>query len=407
MGVDADFDLSKRFEPSFSLALYRVAASPTGLVMPNLQYLAAALAALGFLTGCSSVETGHYNAPARVSLTRVGFDQLPGWPGDAVAAAVPAFVRSCARMAAGPDSYPLDTATGTGDFGRLRDWRPLCAAAARLPPGNDRAARQFFEANFVPTLVGAKDIKGASDALFTGYWEVELNGSLHWQGRYQTPVYRKPADLAGQPYLDRAAIETGALQGKGLEIAWLESPDDLLVLQTQGSGRIHLTGGGTLRLVYDANNNRPFVSVYQLLKDSGAIPPAQFNEAAVRAWMRDNPDKAAAIRRRNPAYVFFRKLNGDGPVGFEGAVLTPERSLAVDHRYLPLGAPIWLAAHDKYRPVALNRLVVAQDIGDGIDGPLRGDFYWGSGTGAAARGADFYAGGQYWVLLPKTVAARS
>ena len=377
--------------------------------MPNLQYLAAVLAALGLLTSCSSVEPGpgRYNAPARVSLTRVGFPQLPGWSDDAVAAAIPAFVKSCQRMAAAPDDDPLDTATGTADFGRLKDWRPLCAAAARLPPGNDRAARQFFEANFVAALVGSKGANGANDGLFTGYWEAELNGSLRRQGQYQTPVYRKPADLAGQPYLDRAAIETGALQGKGLEIAWLQSPDDLLVLQTQGSGRIHLSDGGTMRLVYDANNNRPSVSVYQLLKDSGAIPPAQFNENAVRAWMRDNPDKATAIRRRNPSYVFFRKLNGDGPVGFEGVVLTPERSLAVDHRYVPLGALIWLAAHDKYRPLAVNRLVVAQDIGDGIDGPLRGDFYWGSGAGAAARGANFYAGGQYWVLLPKTVAPRS
>ncbi|HLY46800.1 MAG TPA: murein transglycosylase A [Stellaceae bacterium] len=375
--------------------------------MPSLKRLIAVLAAFILLAGCASVETGSFNAPARVSLTRVGFQQLPGWSGDAVAAAIPAFVKSCQRMAAGPDDYPLDAATGTGDFGRLRDWRPLCAAAARVPPGDDGAARQFFEANFVPALVGAKDIKGASDGLFTGYWEVELDGSLRPQGRYQTPVYRKPADLAGQPYLDRAAIETGAPQGRGLEVVWLQSPDDLLVLQTQGSGRIHLADGGMMRLVYDANNNRPVVSVYQLLKDSGAIPPAQFNEAAVRAWMRDNPDKAAAIRRKNPSYVFFRRLNGDGPVGFEGAVLTPERSLAIDHRFLPLGAPIWLAASGKYRPVALNRLVVAQDTGDGIDGPLRGDFYWGSGVGAAARGADFYAGGQYWVLLPRTVAARN
>ena len=225
-------------------------------------------------------------------------------------------------------------------------------------------------------------------------------------GPYQTPVYRKPADLGDKPYLDRAAIEDGALDGKGLEVVWLQSPDDLFVLQMQGSGRIRLGDGSTMRLVYAANNNRPVVDVYQLLLDEGAIPKAQFSEQAVRAWMRDNPDKARELRRKDPLYVFFQTLKGDGPVGYEGAVLTPERSLAVDHRFIPLGAPIWLAAHDKYRPIAVNRLVVAQDTGDGITGPLRGDFYWGSGANAASRGANFYAEGQYWVLLPKTVALR-
>jgi membrane-bound lytic murein transglycosylase A len=371
--------------------------------MPNLRRLATALASIGLLTSCSSSPV--LVGPGRVTLEPASYRQLPGWSNDAVAAAIPAYVKSCARLAAHqPDSAPIDPGASAADFGRLGDWRPLCAAAAKLPQGDDKVARQFFEANFVPALIGSK---GASEGLFTGYWEAEFNGSLKREGAYQTPVYRKPADLADKPYLDRAAIETGALDGKGLEVVWLASPDDLLVLQTQGSGRIRLSDGRTIRLVYEANNNRPVVSVNQLLMDSGAVPKAQFSERTVRAWMRDHPAQAAEIRRKNPAYVFFQRRNGEGPIGYQGAVLTPERSLAVDHHYIPLGVPIWLAARDKYRPLAVNRLVVAQDTGDGITGPLRGDFYWGSGKDAAARGADFYAGGQYWVLLPKTVAARS
>jgi membrane-bound lytic murein transglycosylase A len=144
-----------------------------------------------------------------------------------------------------------------------------------------------------------------------------------------------------------------------------------------------------------------------MLLDKGLIPAAQFSETAVRAWMRDNPDPAKELRRKDPLYVFFQERKGDGPVGYQGAVLTAERSLAVDHRYIPLGAPLWLDAHDKYRPVAVQRLVVAQDTGDGIVGPLRGDFYWGSGKAAQARGSDFFADGQYWVLLPKKVAGRT
>jgi membrane-bound lytic murein transglycosylase A len=174
-----------------------------------------------------------------------------------------------------------------------------------------------------------------------------------------------------------------------------------------GSGRIRLLDGSLERLTYQANNNRPLVNVYQMMLDEGLIPRAQFSENAVRASMRDNPGQARELRRKDPLYVFFQELRGDGPVGYQGAVLTAERSLAVDHRYIPLGVPLWLDAHDKYRPVGLQRLVVAQDIGDGIVGPLRGDFYWGSGREAQARGADFYADGRYWVLLPRNVAART
>jgi membrane-bound lytic murein transglycosylase A len=374
----------------------------------GLRYLLTLLAVAVALTSCSgdriAIEPGKMSDAARITLAPARYSDLAGWSDDTVAAAVPAFVKSCARLPKLPDDAPLDPAARDGDFGRLRDWRPLCELAAALPPGDDATARRFFEANFMPVLVGAKD---ANNGLFTGYWEVELNGSRKREGAFQTAVYRRPPDLVdGQPYLERAAIEDGALNGRGLEVVWVTSPDDLLVLQTQGSGCVHLADGGTVRLNYEANNNRKFVNVYQLLLDQGAVPKAQFSYKTVRAWMRDHPADAAAFRRRNPYYVFFQEIKGDGPVGYQGAVLTPERSLAVDHHFIPLGVPIWLEAQDKYRPVAVKRLVVAQDIGDAITGPLRGDYYWGSGRDAASRGSDFYADGRYWVLLPKKVAAR-
>jgi membrane-bound lytic murein transglycosylase A len=366
------------------------------------------LAIGGFLASCAvspvASEPGKVTDTAQISLAPGNYRQLAGWSTDNVAQALPAFAKSCERIVKQQaDSAPLDPSATDANFGKLRDWRPLCRQVATLPPGDDGAVRQFFEANFVPVLVGSK---GTSKGLFTGYWEVELDGSRTQEGPYQFPVYRKPADLNDKPYLDRAAIEDGALAGKDLEVVWLQSPDDLFVLQMQGSGRIHLPDGGAVRLVYAANNNRPFVNVYQMLIGMGAIPAAQLSEAAVRAWMHDNPDQAKELRRKDPLYVFFQELKGDGPVGYQGAVLTAERSLAVDHRFIPLGVPLWLDAHDKYRPVAMQRLVVAQDTGDGIVGPLRGDFYWGSGKKAAARGSDFFAVGQYWVLLPKTVVTQ-
>ena len=370
--------------------------------------------ALGFLAVCAmlascavrpgAVEPTKIIDSAQLSLAPGSFDQLSGWSGDNVAQALPAFDKSCARINGQPAAAPLDPTANDANFGAVRDWQPLCRQAAALSPSDPAAVRQFFERNFMPVLVASK---GSSKGLFTGYWEVELDGSKTQGGPYQFPVYRAPANLvAGRPYLDRAAIEDGALAGKNLEIMWLKSADDVFVLQMQGSGRIRLPDGSFERLVYQANNGQPFGDIYKMMLDQGLIPKAQFSETTVRAWMRDNPDQAKELRRKDPLYVFFQELKGDGPVGYQGAVLTAERSLAVDHRYIPLGVPLWLDAHDKYRPVAVQRLVVAQDTGDGIVGPIRGDFYWGSGREAQARGSDFYAEGQYWVLLPRNVASR-
>ena len=340
----------------------------------------------------------------RLTLAPSGFSQLPGWGADNVSAALPAFLKSCARLTNHPKGTPLDPAATGANFGQVGDWDALCKAAAAVPPGDDTRTRAFFEASFVPVLAGdGGDAKG----LFTGYYEPEFTASRRREGVFQTPVYRRPADLVpGHPYMPRARIDDGALKGKGLELLWLQDPDDLYVLQTQGSGRIRFTDGSTERLVYDANNALPPVNIEKLLFDQGVIPAALFSQINVRAWMKGHPVEAEALRRQNPEYVFFKEFHGDGPIGAQGAVLTPERSLAVDHRFVPLGVPLWLSAQDKYRPVTVRRLVVAQDTGDGIEGPVRGDFYWGSGPDAFRRGGDFYASGQYYLLLPKTVAAR-
>jgi len=356
------------------------------------------LLALGF---CGSASAG---SPGNLTLSPTGFADLPGWAADNVAAVLPAFLKSCARLASQPATTPLDPYATDGKFGRVGDWQPLCQAARALPPGDDARARAFFEANFVPALAGNS---GDSQGLFTGYYEPEFTASRRREGGFQTPIYRRPADLVpGHPYLPRAQIDDGALNGKGLEIFWLKSPDDLYVMQIQGSARLRLNDGNVVRLVYDANNALPPTNIEKILFDSGAIPPALFSQINVRAWMQSHPVEAEALRRKNPEYVFFREFQGDGPIGAQGAVLTPERSLAVDHRFVPLGVPLWLAAQDKYRPVALRRLVVAQDTGDGIVGPVRGDFFWGSGADAFRRGGDFYASGQYYLLLPKSVASR-
>jgi membrane-bound lytic murein transglycosylase A len=86
--------------------------------------------------------------------------------------------------------------------------------------------------------------------------------------------------------------------------------------------------------------------------------------------------------------------------------LTAGRSLAVDPAYMPLGAPVFLDTTDPVTREPLRRLMVAQDTGSAIKGPVRGDFFWGSGEPALAKAGRMKQQGRYYLLLPKSVAAR-
>jgi membrane-bound lytic murein transglycosylase A len=340
----------------------------------------------------------------RFSLRPVGFDQLPGWADDHVSAAVPAFLRSCGRFSNRADAAAFDAAAVSADFGRVSDWQALCREAETLPSGDDAAARRFFESRFVPVAVSDYE---AAEGLFTGYFEIELNGSRRRHGRYQTPLYRKPKDLGSKPQPSRVEIEDGALTGRGLELLWVDDPIDAFFLQIQGSGRVRLPGGRTVRVAYDGQNGHPYVAVGRLLIERGVVSRDKLTMAAIRSWMKQFPEAGAALRRENPSYVFFREIKGDGPIGAEGAVLTPERSLAVDRAFIGLGIPIWLAADERFVPNdSIRRLVIAQDTGGAIKGPVRGDLFCGTGAEAGSRAGAMNASGRYYLLLPRSIAYR-
>jgi len=273
-----------------------------------------------------------------------------------------------------------------------------------VPAGDDAAARRFFETEFVPMAVADY---GEHEGLFTGYFEIELNGSRHRHGRYQTPIYRRPPDLGSGPRYSRAEIEDGALAGRGLELLWVDDPIDAFFLQIQGSGRVRLEDGREIRVGYDGQNGLPYVPVGRLLIEHGRIARDKLTMASIRAWMRDHSEAGAVLRREDPSYVFFRVVKGDGPIGAERVVLTPERSLAVDRAYIPLGVPIWLEADEQFVPnERVRRLVVAQDTGGAIKGPVRGDLFWGAGSAAGSRAGEMDARGRYYLLLPRGLADR-
>jgi membrane-bound lytic murein transglycosylase A len=339
-------------------------------------------------------------AAPRLTLAPVRFDQLRGWRDDPMAPAIAALLRSCAAVLAKPDGAVLDASTKSIDFGPVAEWRAPCTAAATVPANDNDAARQFFETAFAPVLAGNN---GDPEGLFTGYFEITLNGSRQRNGAFQTPLYRQPAD---RTRYTRAEIEDGALAGQGLELLWVEDPVDAFFLEIQGSGRVRLHEGGTARVGYDGSNGKPYVAVGRLLIERGQLPRERVTMASIRAWMKAHPKEGAALRRDNPSFVFFREIAGEGPVGAERVALTAGRSLAVDRAFIPLGVPVWLEVQQRFAPEVIRRLVIAQDAGGAIKGPVRGDLFWGHGAEAAAGAGAMNATGRYYLLLPRAVAAR-
>lgn len=358
--------------------------------------------------------------PPRLTLAPASFDDLPGWHDDHVGNALAAFVKSCAVLEKRGATVPIGPAAL---HTTAADWQKACTAAAQTP-SQDVAARAFFERYFTPYLVGNN---GVSTGLFTGYYEPLLYGSFQRGGRYQTPLFKRPKDLvmvdlgrfrpawhgeriAGRvvdgtlvPYASRVQIERGALDHQHLVLLWVDDPVAAFFLQVQGSGRIKLPDGAMIQLGYAGQNGWPYVAIGKLLVERGVLTPQTVSLQSISAWIKAHPRQGAALMDENPSYVFFRKMPGDGPIGAEGVVLTPRRSLAVDPNFIPLGAPLFLVASDD--SLSLHRLMIAQDTGGAIGGPVRGDVFWGFGKAAEAAAGTMRAQGRYYLFLPKSAAS--
>ncbi len=366
-------------------------------------------------------------AQPRLSLSPARFADLTGWGEDRQDEALPAFLRSCARIA----KLAPDAALGDARIaGRAGEWQGLCREAQGLAKGNAQAARLFFENRFQPWRAEDDSKPGDKAAgLFTGYYEAELTGSRERNPKKrQVPVYGAPSDLvtvnlgefrdewrgqqiAGRiegghfrPYDIRERIEAGSIQSKAPVLAWADDPVDLHILHIQGSGRLKLAEGGEMRLGFAASNGQKFLGLGRILKDAGKIRDGEDGSMqAVRAWLKANPGEAAALMAKNPRFIFLRKIEGDGPVGAEGVALVPGRSMAVDTRFIALGLPLWL---DSQEPGGkpLRRLMVAQDVGAAIKGVVRGDVFFGTGEPALELAGRMKSPGGYYLLLPKSLA---
>ncbi len=327
--------------------------------------------------------------------------------------ALRSFIESCPSLLRREDTTGLT---------RQSDWERACEAA----PRNRGTADTFFATYFETAIVGT------GEAFATGYFEPEIRASRTRSPGFQTPIYAMPSDLkrgwtadipeaertgraplgrtneAGEfvRYYERREIEEGALDGRVPVIAWAADPVELFFLQIQGSGRLRTPDGEVIRIGYAGQNGREYVGVGRVMRDRGLIGegPGKYagSMQGIMAYIRENPEEGRELMRLNKSWIFFRELTGDGPLGSLGIPVRRESSVAVDPRFVPYGAPVWL---DLDRDVA-DGLWIAQDTGGAIKGPNRFDTFWGAGEDARQIAGGMSGRGQALILLPRGVVER-
>ncbi|WP_164158236.1 murein transglycosylase A, partial [Sandarakinorhabdus rubra] len=324
-------------------------------------------------------------------------------------AALAAFRRSCPALLARDDLSGLT---------RREDWQAACAAAAAA---TDAAA--FFRSQFATVTIAG------GSGFATGYYEPEISASLTRQPGYEVPIWRRPPDLIDVPLGDFAASLKGrtvrgrvegrrlvpyptradidaALAGKGLELAFAADAFEAFFLEIQGSGRLRLPDGRVIRIGYDGQNGRDYVAIGRLLVERGALERGKAGMAEIIAWLRGHPAEAPAILNANPSKIFFRVLEGDGPIGALGVAVAPRVSIAADPAFVPLGAPVLVETSLTRSGQSFTALMVAQDTGGAIKGANRIDLFLGPGAEAAADAGAQSAPARITLLLPVAAAAR-
>jgi membrane-bound lytic murein transglycosylase A len=355
----------------------------------------------------------------------VAWSEIAGWADDDHLAAYQAFRVSCRPINAQKKPPAEVKAIGTS----LRD---PCQIAKGLELSDEPKAKAFFEEHFLPIRISKL---GEGEGFVTGYYEPIVDGSRTENEVYKVPVYRRPSNLfvrgttqasaglpnKGQvfrkigrrklvPYYERAEIEDGAIAGRGLEICFLKEQTDLLFSQIQGSARVSLDDGSTVRINYDAHNGFPYTAVGRILIERNIIPRDQMSMQKIREWMEANPNEADELRRQNKSYVFFREVqlsDKDEAVGAQGVPLTPGRSIAVDKSLHVYGTPFFiegeLPIETAQSKTPFRRLMIAQDTGSAIVGPARADLYFGAGLDAGKVAGRLRHNARFVMLVPKSL----
>lgn len=376
-----------------------------------------------FVTACA---TGTSEGPQKeLVLKPSSFSALPGWSDDDLFGFLQAYKASCARIL---KRSPNEAFSSNPAFGTYGPWQENCRKISEVAAGGGGALRGFFEQNFKVVEASAA---GNTKGLFTGYYESTLNGSRTKHGPYQHPLLARPNDLvmvdlgefreelkgqriAGRviggslkPFETREQIVAGKLKD-AKPLVWLDDPHDAFFVQVQGSGVVHLDDGSTMRVGYAGQNGHVYYAIGRELVKRGIYSKDEVSMESITRWMRETPAKADELMNTNKSYVFFTEMpddgSGSGPQGGEGIKLTAQRSLAIDRSIIPYGFPVYLSADvTDLSGKPFSKLMMAQDTGGAIRGPVRGDVFWGSGAAAEAKAGPMKAEGRYWFLIPKGV----
>ncbi len=327
----------------------------------------------------------------------LGWNEINGWRSDDHAAAFETFLKSCKIIVSGTPSRH----TGQPFYAALQS---VCRRAIKELPLDRVAARIFFERNFRPMRIAPL---GQNYGFLTGYYEPIVEGSREQNAEFNVPLYRTPHNKS---FLDRAAIEDGALAGRKLEICWLRDPTDLFFAQIQGSARVRLEDSKVLRLNYSSHNGQRYTAIGGILIAREIVPREEMSMQRIREWIDANPKEGKELRRRNKSFVFFRETGlaeYEEPVGAQGVSLTPGRSIAVDKTIHVYGTPFFIEADlplDGERSEnSLRRLWVAQDTGGAIIGPARADLYFGAGDAQEKIAGRIRHPGQFTILIPREI----
>jgi len=342
--------------------------------------------------------------PERAQYIPASFAALPGWERTRLEPSLRAFLNGCARAPAillGP-----------------------CGTATTLAIGDEAGARRFFESTFTPYAIVSTE--SGDTGTITGYYEPVLRGSRLRDAVNRFPIFGVPDDLIvvdlasvapetrnlrlrgrvdGRrlvPYYTRAEIDARGETFKAPIIGWTADPVELFFLQIQGSGQLELENGDRVRLAYADQNGHPYRSLGRYLVERGELTLDQASMQSIKSWAAANPAKLQDALNVNASYVFFRESSDPrGVVGALGVPLVPQYSLAVDRRFIPLGAPIFLATTHPLSDEPLIRLAAAHDTGGAIRGVVRADLFWGTGPEAGAMAGRMRQGGKMWLLWPR------
>lgn len=349
-----------------------------------------------------------------IELERSSFSDLSDWKQDNISTAINALKKSCQKIKDNTNEY-IDMLSAIKI--PTADYLKICSNLTNVRPIK---YKEFIENNFTPYLV---KYNGESEGKFTSYYEAELHAAYHKTERYKYPIYGRPFDLielnlqdfdktlpnkrlVGRikgnkfiPYYSRAEIHDKPLNAP--VILWGDNEVDIYVMQIQGSAVAQMEDGSKIRIGYADNNGRQFKGIGSILLEEKLIKPGQASMGKIKKWLKENPEKAVAPMNKNERYIFHRLINSEGPIGAQGVSLTAGRSLAVDRKYIPLGALLWLETNGPDKE-EIHKLVIAQDIGEAIKGGVRGDYFWGSGgDDVLEKAGKMHAKGKYYILLPK------